>query len=78
MHAALGCVHMKNITIEPKLVTAEQAARLFNVSLRYIRGLQYSGRVPTYRIGTRLVRFNRYELEQALIGTVTPDAGGVH
>lgn len=76
MHAALGCVHMKTISIEPKLVTAEQAARLFNVSLRYIRGLQYSGRVPTYRIGARLVRFNRYELEQALIGTVTPDAGG--
>lgn len=67
---------MKTISIEPKLVSAEQAARLFNVSLRYIRGLQYSGRVPTYRIGSRLVRFNRYELEQALIGTITPDQGG--
>ena len=69
---------MKDTTISPLYVDAAQAAKLFGLSLRTIRRLQASGQINSYKIGLKSVRFHRQEVEKALFGRVTPDAGGVH
>lgn len=60
---------------QSKFITARQAAELFQVSLRTIRRMQYGNVIPSYRIGPKCVRFNRFEVERAITGTITENGG---
>lgn len=43
-----------------------EAAEEFGVHLRTIRRMISDGRLPAYRVGPRLIRINREDLEKAM------------
>lgn len=55
-------------------VTPDHAAEYLAVSPRTLRRMVSEGRVPAYRLGARMLRFDRADLDAAL--TRVPTFGG--
>ena len=60
--------------LEP-LLNYEQAAAELNIPVRSLRDLVYKGIVPHLRLGHRIVKFRRSEIERALKKRAVKEVG---
>ena len=51
-----------------RLLTSEDVALLLGISVREVRAKAREGALPCYRVGGRLLRFDRNEVSLALRG----------
>jgi excisionase family DNA binding protein len=59
---------MNTETLESRYLSYSQAARYLSISLGSMRRLVESGKVNSYKVGERLCRFDRQELDRMVRG----------
>lgn len=61
---------------QPRLLTVTEAADELNVTERFVRKLIAEGNLDAVRVGTRLVRIRRTDLEGLLHPVLSPQQRG--